>query len=119
MLHMNRRIKSEKPKPTMQTIVQTCTRELSAEKSKASAECVLRGLAHTWRRFNGLGSKTMSYFRTCLCVFVAIREKGLINMVKITDEYFYTADGKCYALYRVEVKEKLIQRSKQKSCEIG
>ena len=40
-------------------------------------------------------------------------------MVKITDEYFYTADGKCYALYRVEVKEKLIQRSKQKSCEIG
>lgn len=40
-------------------------------------------------------------------------------MVKITDEYFYTADGKCYALYRVEVKEKRIQRSKQKSGEIG
>lgn len=40
-------------------------------------------------------------------------------MVKIIDEYFYAADGKCYTLYRIEVKEKLIHRTKEKSGEIG
>ena len=42
-------------------------------------------------------------------------------MVKINDEYFYTVDSgnRSFALYRVEVKEKLIQRTKQKSGEVG
>lgn len=66
-----------------------------------------------------MGSEIIPPIETRLCVFTAIREKGLAKMVKIIDEYFYTADGKCYTLYRVEVKEKLIHRTKEKSGEIG
>ena len=42
-------------------------------------------------------------------------------MVKINDEYLYTVDSgnRSFALYRVEVREKLIQRTKQKSGEVG
>ena len=42
-------------------------------------------------------------------------------MVKITDEYYYTVDSgnRSFALYSVEVREKLIQRTKQKSGEVG